>query len=271
MRALALALALAACASRTPAPAAPPAPATPDVPVVIETSPVDAGAVALEDVPPPPEDVSPPADGVPPPGDAGRSACVEQPPQPFLIRGFYVAGTPGHGAAQHRAAIDYRTRHYGRFESFGAASLNPFPPMHYAVTARFMGLPVRVHRRIVPALACVEREIARACADRPYRPSRLNGIRPANSFHGGELSNHVYGIAIDVDPHRNPCCGCGAAFANHPTCRRPATTPYSRMDIPECWVRAFERYGFYWLGRDRALRDMMHFEFLGDPDRLPQP
>lgn len=266
-RPLLLAVALAACASRTPAPAPPPPPPTPDVPVVTETSPVDAGA-EVADVAPAPEDVPPPVDVAP---DAGNTACVEQPAQPFLIRSFYVAGTPGHGAAQHRAAINYRTQHYGHFESFGDAELNAHPPMHYAVTARFMGLPVRVHRRIVPAIACVEREIARACADRPYRPSRLNGIRPANSFRGGELSNHVYGIALDIDAHRNPCCGCGAAFANHPACRRAAATPYSRMDMPECWVHAFERYGFYWLGRDRALRDMMHFEFLGDPDRLPQP
>jgi hypothetical protein len=32
-------------------------------------------------------------------------------------------------------------------------------------------------------------------------------------------------------------------------------------------VHAFERYGFYWLGHD-VLQDTMHFEFLGDPDRI---
>jgi hypothetical protein len=32
-------------------------------------------------------------------------------------------------------------------------------------------------------------------------------------------------------------------------------------------VQAFERFGFYWLGHD-ALQDTMHFEFLGDPDRI---
>lgn len=37
--------------------------------------------------------------------------------------------------------------------------------------------------------------------------------------------------------------------------------------MPRCWVSAFERFGFYWLGRD-ALEDTMHFEFLGDPDRI---
>jgi hypothetical protein len=39
------------------------------------------------------------------------------------------------------------------------------------------------------------------------------------------------------------------------------------MAMPECWVHAFERYGFYWLGHD-VLRDTMHYEFLGDPDHI---
>jgi hypothetical protein len=39
------------------------------------------------------------------------------------------------------------------------------------------------------------------------------------------------------------------------------------MAMPECWVHSFERYGFYWLGHD-VLRDTMHYEFLGDPDRI---
>jgi hypothetical protein len=45
------------------------------------------------------------------------------------------------------------------------------------------------------------------------------------------------------------------------------STVYERMEMPACWVSTFERYGFYWLGND-ALMDMMHFEFLGDPDAI---
>jgi hypothetical protein len=37
--------------------------------------------------------------------------------------------------------------------------------------------------------------------------------------------------------------------------------------MPACWVGVFERFGFYWLGHD-ALKDTMHFEFLGDPERI---
>ena len=43
---------------------------------------------------------------------------------------------------------------------------------------------------------------------------------------------------------------------------------FERTALPMCWINAFERYGFYWLGRDPQLRDTMHFEYLADPDEL---
>jgi hypothetical protein len=39
------------------------------------------------------------------------------------------------------------------------------------------------------------------------------------------------------------------------------------MAMPRCWVSAFEKFGFYWLGHDE-LADTMHFEFLGDPRKI---
>jgi hypothetical protein len=42
---------------------------------------------------------------------------------------------------------------------------------------------------------------------------------------------------------------------------------YKRTALPKCWVRSFERFGFHWLGHD-DLEDTMHFEFLGDPERI---
>jgi hypothetical protein len=81
------------------------------------------------------------------------------------------------------------------------------------------------------------------------------------------VSNHLYGIALDVDPEHNVCCKCLGRAAVHPVCTRPGATLADRMAMPPCWVAAFERFGFYWLGRDE-LEDTMHFEFLGDPDRI---
>jgi|GEM_PF-2979000 peptidoglycan hydrolase-like protein with peptidoglycan-binding domain len=99
------------------------------------------------------------------------------------------------------------------------------------------------------------------------------GMTPAN------LSNHAYGLALDVDPAKNPeqnvrdgadpttgqyVSACGAAM---------------KTSIPEWVVRSAQRWGLYWLGypsRHRcrtasspsssSYRDPMHFEFRGTPD-----
>jgi hypothetical protein len=130
-----------------------------------------------------------------------------------------------------------------------------------------MGSELRLNRRIIPALTCVEAEIQRSCREFPYEPHRVTGLRTRNTFHTGEISNHVYGIALDIDSDLNTCCGCTARWRAHPLCQREVDSIFERMAMPECWVHAFERYGFYWLGWDE-LEDTMHFEFLGDPDLI---
>ena len=137
-------------------------------------------------------------------------------------------------------------------------------------------------------MKCAERSIKKTCQEPctfkeeypdecklrhkkfPYKPRHLSGIRFRNSLLGGEVSNHVYGIAIDVDPTENTCCKCVARWRNHRLCKnKKLTKPYQRMIMPVCWVKHFEKYGFYWLGRDR-LEDTMHFEFLGKPDLVDE-
>jgi hypothetical protein len=191
------------------------------------------------------------------------SACNEQSPQDFLVRGNFLRG----GSAAVQRAIQYRTDTYGYFKGFGHAPPDAQPPSHYLVDTTFMDLPIKMHRKVVPALKCVEEEIKRSCADHPYKAHALAGIRYRNTYRGGEVTNHIYGIAIDIDPSINTCCGCVKPWNDAPACQKPAKTEYDRMAMPECWVHAFERYGFYWLGHD-VLRDTMHFEFLGDPDRI---
>jgi hypothetical protein len=170
-------------------------------------------------------------------------------------------------------AIQYRTDQYGFFKGFGHPGPGADPATKQLVTTKFMGLPVRMHRKVVPALACVEAEIKSVCADHPYTPHALAGIRDHNTYRGGEVTNHVFGIAIDIDPDINTCCGCVPPWNDAPACKRKGTSEYDHMAMPECWVHAFERFGFYWLGHD-VLRDTMHFEFLGDPDKItktPEP
>jgi len=212
-----------------------------------------------------------PDDAPPPPEN--HTACNYQEPQDFLIRSNWLvrANMPLEEQAERRAraqrAIRFRTEHYGYYEGFGQRSWNDNPPTYYAERTTFMDRPVRVNAHLVPLLACVEEQIRSECADVPYEPQRLSGIRTRNTYHNGEVSNHVYGIAVDVDPTLNTCCGCVAQWGDHPLCQREVDSVYERMAMPSCWVHVFERFGFYWLGRD-PMQDTMHFEFLGDPERI---
>ena len=207
------------------------------------------------------------------PGVASEPQCREQPAQDFLLRKGQIAkiGAP---AAERRAieaarkrSIDYRTQTYGRFPGVGSAGDNPHPPRFYAKLTKFMGLPVLLNEKVVPALGCVEMAIARECAEFKYRPKSLGGIRLENTFKDYEVSNHVYGIAIDIDPDLNPCCHCVGNWSKREACAKKVESPFERMAMPRCWVEVFERYGFHWLGHDE-LEDTMHFEFLGDPERI---
>jgi hypothetical protein len=199
-----------------------------------------------------------------------RKACPTQRPQSFLIRSNFVK----HGslnAAAHERALRYRAEQYGSIEGLGLERYNKEKAYTSALNVRFMGLPLQIHKKVAPALRCVERYIQRTCkaANQRYVPRALGGFRQNNTYRGGEISNHLFGIAIDIDPDRNPCCGCVAPWPNHPACRRSANeSVFERTALPRCWIDAFEHYGFYWLGRDPDLRDTMHFEFLGNPELL---
>jgi hypothetical protein len=198
-----------------------------------------------------------------------RHTCIGQRPQRFLIRSNFIQ----HGAlnaAAHARALRYRAEQYGSIEGLGLERYNKDKAYSSAVSVRFMGLPVQIHKKVVPALACVERYIQRSCTapGQRYVPRALGGFRQTNTYRGGEISNHLFGIALDIDPDRNPCCGCVAPWPNHPACRSPRESVFERTALPRCWIDAFEHFGFYWLGRDPDLRDTMHFEFLGDPAQL---
>ncbi len=192
--------------------------------------------------------------------------CREQAPQPFLIRGNYRPsnGEPGDNAR----SIRYRAKTYGDVPGLttGLAALPAELDMHSEVV---FGHAARLHRKIMPALRCVEREIARTCKE-PYRVESLAGWRGHNTFHQGEISNHMFGIALDIDPEKNPCCHCVEPWNTHPRCADRRASAYEHAALPRCWIDTFERFGFYWLGHDE-LEDTMHFEFLGDPDLFPRP
>jgi len=209
----------------------------------------------------------------PTPPAVGGSRCLEQSAQDFLLRKGQIA-KPGAPAAEQKQilsarkrSIEYRTREYGHFPGFGSSAENPHAPRYYAEQTKFMGLPVVLNRRIVPALHCVEAALKQECAAHPYQPVHLSGMRFHNTYKDYEVSNHVYGIAIDVDPEKNPCCDCVGPWRKKKICQKHFDSLFDEMAMPGCWVKVFERYGFHWLGHDE-LHDTMHFEFLGDPDRI---
>ena len=195
--------------------------------------------------------------------------CRFQKPQAFLIRKNFMLGKVLDGRKSNQA-IRYRVEHYGRIEGGPFEQLNEKTAYSQAKGVRFMGLPLLVHSKIAPALACVEHRLKKECskpADR-YQARAVGGFRTENSYRGAEVSNHLFGIAIDIDPNRNPCCGCVAPWPEHKACQGEADSIFERTELPRCWIDTFEKYGFYWLGRDPQLRDSIHFEFLGNPERI---
>jgi hypothetical protein len=192
--------------------------------------------------------------------------CRVQAPQKFLMRrSFLHKGILD--MKKQTAAVRYLTERYGRVDSEATSQWSQTSALTHAKTVRFMGLPVSVHAKIAPALACVEKRIQKTCTGKSrYTPRAVGGFRAANTYRGAEVSNHLFGIAIDIDPDKNPCCGCVDPWPSNPICKNPGPV-LKRTALTKCWIRSFERFGFDWLGHD-TLEDTMHFEFLGDPDRI---
>ena len=229
-------------------------------------------------------------------GEDGRSyVCQPQEPQEFLKRSA-TEGKPD----LLKESLRYRLQHYGRMTISGLTSWNSMAPdaptvQENSTSASFMGsAPFPFNKKAVPALRCAEREIQRSCTSpedqkvlaRPEKPV-VGGERYYNSYHDGmEISNHVFGIALDIDPGMgrggNVCCGCNAGKFDPGFCASthyvrqapnrddPNDPVWTRTRMTRCWVDAFEKYGYFWLGWD-SMQDTMHFEFLGDADKSVGP
>jgi hypothetical protein len=201
--------------------------------------------------------------------------CNEQLPQEFLIRANYIRRRGMTDEEKDRAdevhaqAIRYRTEQYGYFEGVGDESWNDRSPAQNSARTTFMGIGLRLNERVIPALRCVEEAILAECADTPFQPEHYSALRDRPTP-GRETSNHVYGIAIDIDPADNTCCGCVGEWAEDPLCHTGSPEIFDRMTIPRCWVKQFSRFGWYWYGHE-DIQDTMHFDFLGDPDAIMVP
>ena len=117
----------------------------------------------------------------------------------------------------------------------------------------FLGLPVRVHRLIAPALGRVAARLEEARKrDRSLEPflRRLAGGFAERKIAGTDrASAHAFGIAIDLDKSMSDYW------------RWQKTKPLRwRNRIPQAIVDAFEAEGFIWGGRWYHY-DTMHFEY----------
>jgi hypothetical protein len=192
--------------------------------------------------------------------------CRVQAPQKFLERRSFMQKGGVLDVPKQQKALRYLAEHYGNAGG-DTVRLNPRAALTQAKGVRFMGLPLSVHTKIAPALACVEKRIEKTCTGAShYKPRAVGGFRGSNTYRGIEVSNHLFGVAIDIDPDKNPCCGCVDPWPNNPLCKKEGSV-WVRTAMPKCWIRSFEHFGFDWLGHD-SLEDTMHFEFLGDPDRI---
>ncbi len=202
--------------------------------------------------------------------DLDKLSCLTQRPQEFLIRSsWFKRGSADEivkGRATFQRAVTYRTEQYGYFRGFGKPAMNAHAPGHYARKTTFFGHSIVLHEKAIPALKCVEKALRESGKAKDYKIGGIGGLRFHNTYHGGEVSNHVYGLAIDIDSDRNTCCGCVGNWSKHPLCRRKGSV-FNRTALPPTWVDTFENHGFYWLGHD-PMEDTMHFEFLGDPDKV---
>lgn len=200
--------------------------------------------------------------------DKKYRGCRYQAPQKFLVRSSFIKNNQLQPAA-HKRAVKYRAEEYGSIPNFDLEQYAAAGVAEQVTSMRFMGLPIQIHERLEPALICVEKRIHKQCTKKgeTYTAKGIGGLRVGNTYRGGEISNHLFGIAIDIDTGRNPCCGCVDPWPDHPLCKKPAKSVFERTSLTRCWIDSFEKYGFYWLGRD-TLQDTMHFEFLGDPDRI---
>lgn len=173
----------------------------------------------------------------------------------------------------------FRATNYGRIS--GVPETYPHNKKFvtsYLMNTTFLGLKVRLNKKIIPPLKCVEEEIKNKCQvdGNAYIPKVVSGYRGEPSYKT-VISNHRFGIAIDFDPlnshsHNdgNPCCGpsCKVQWRTHPICKGHDTdhnSPFNVAKVNPCWVEAFEKYGFHWLINWR-MHDTMHFEYLGDPN-----
>ena len=183
------------------------------------------------------------------PYDDGRSKTFEERlASPDLRDIFFVPYRPG-----PIKAVEADEQDPGRFRvaALLLASYGPRPSPEQVRTS-FLGIPVRIHRKVAPALERVAQRLRAArehdASLQPFLRRLSGGFAERNIAGTDRLSAHAFGIAIDLDKSMSDYW------------RWQKNGPHRwRNRIPQTIVDAFEAEGFIWGGRWYHY-DTMHFE-----------
>lgn len=132
-------------------------------------------------------------------------------------------------------------------QSPGAISAFMGSPGTNLTTYNLFGSQITVNARIVPFLDSVQKDVS--AANTGYTFDNVQTYNYRSKRGGGGLSTHSWGIAIDINPDRNPY--------------QLGNWGDPQTDIPPNIVDIFRQYGFQWGGDWAGQRDAMHFEWYG--------
>lgn len=121
------------------------------------------------------------------------------------------------------------------------------PPGSNLVTYNLFGHEVSVHQRTTPFLDTIQKEVNDAKTGYSFNDVQTFNDRP--KIGGGGRSLHSWGIAIDINPGRNPY--------------QVGNWGAPETDIPGPIIDIFKKYGYAWGGDWAGERDPMHFEWYG--------
>jgi hypothetical protein len=133
-------------------------------------------------------------------------------------------------------------------------------------TTFFLGMKTLVHRDLLEDLAAVEEEILAAARNDRELAAFVEQLQTIEGYNyrrvdgTASLSNHSYGIAIDLIPAWYGRRQVYWRWALNAGLDWYAVPMEQRFTFPAAFVEAFERHGFVWGGKWRFF-DTIHFEY----------
>lgn len=132
-------------------------------------------------------------------------------------------------------------------QSPGAISAFFGPAGSNLITYNMFGHNVSVNEKMTPFLDSIQRDVNAAKTGYTFDDVQTYNYRSKTG--GGGLSTHSWGIALDINPSRNPY--------------QLGNWGPPQTDIPPVIVDIFKKYGFAWGGDWAGQTDAMHFEWYG--------